>query len=435
MANLSETSTFDAGVYQLELTDPVIGGPSGISNTPLKNLANRTKYLKDHVDALETSRAPLDSPVLTGNPTAPTPASTDNDTSIATTAFVKTAIQSLVSGMRNRFINGDFRVDQRNKGSAVSVPISSSAVYPVDRWFVQNLGGGGAFTAQRSTDAPAGFTNSLSITTSSTASISAGDSRILAHYFEGNLLYDTDFGLATASAITLTFRVKSSLAGTFSACFSNADLTRIYGFTFVINAANTWETKSIVIPGDVSGTWAKDENWGARLQINLGSGNDMLQSSAGAWQSTGNGRGVVGGVSLISTASAYLRIAGCQLEAGNSSTPFERRAFGYELFLCQRYYEEVWCQWATAWGAGMNNFNSKFKVSKRTVPTMVCYADSNPFTKTGAIGNVWNATNSANMPIGAAFADTNQTDGFVIDYNSINSNAKNMRATVTASAE
>lgn len=54
MANLPESSTFDAGVYQLELTDPVIGGPSGVSNAPLKNLANRTKYLKDHVDALES---------------------------------------------------------------------------------------------------------------------------------------------------------------------------------------------------------------------------------------------------------------------------------------------------------------------------------------------------------------------------------------------
>lgn len=92
MSNLPESSTFDAGVYQLELTDPVIGGPSGISNTPLKNLANRTKYLKDHVDALESSRAPLNSPALTGNPTAPTPSLADSDTSIATTEFVKGAI-------------------------------------------------------------------------------------------------------------------------------------------------------------------------------------------------------------------------------------------------------------------------------------------------------------------------------------------------------
>jgi len=94
MANLPESSTFDAGVYQIELTDPVIGGPSGVSNAPLKNLANRTKYLKDHVDALESSRAPLASPALTGTPTAPTAAANTNTTQIATTAFVNAEIAS-----------------------------------------------------------------------------------------------------------------------------------------------------------------------------------------------------------------------------------------------------------------------------------------------------------------------------------------------------
>ncbi|CAN7244213.1 hypothetical protein LJR045_000999 [Microbacterium sp. LjRoot45] len=41
--------------------------------------------------------APKASPALTGNPTAPTPSPGDNDTSIATTAFVATAIAALIS--------------------------------------------------------------------------------------------------------------------------------------------------------------------------------------------------------------------------------------------------------------------------------------------------------------------------------------------------
>ena len=49
MANLTEVSNFDAGVYQIEVTDPVQGGSSGIINTPLKNLANRTKWLYDQL--------------------------------------------------------------------------------------------------------------------------------------------------------------------------------------------------------------------------------------------------------------------------------------------------------------------------------------------------------------------------------------------------
>lgn len=94
MANLPESSTFDAGVYQLELTDPVIGGPSGVSNAPLKNLANRTKYLKDQVDSLASTKAPLASPAFTGAPTVPTAAAGTNTTQAASTAFVSAAVSA-----------------------------------------------------------------------------------------------------------------------------------------------------------------------------------------------------------------------------------------------------------------------------------------------------------------------------------------------------
>jgi microcystin-dependent protein len=52
MANLTESSTYEAGIYQLETSDPCLAGPSGVLNTPHKQLANRTKFLKDAVDVL-----------------------------------------------------------------------------------------------------------------------------------------------------------------------------------------------------------------------------------------------------------------------------------------------------------------------------------------------------------------------------------------------
>lgn len=51
----------------------------------------------DHVHPTDTSRAPVNSPTFTGDPKAPTPAPGDNDTSVATTAFVQTAIGSLAA--------------------------------------------------------------------------------------------------------------------------------------------------------------------------------------------------------------------------------------------------------------------------------------------------------------------------------------------------
>ena len=56
MANLTETSTYDAGVYQIETTDSVVGGATGIANKAAINLANRTNWLKAQVEA----KQPLD---------------------------------------------------------------------------------------------------------------------------------------------------------------------------------------------------------------------------------------------------------------------------------------------------------------------------------------------------------------------------------------
>lgn len=92
MADLLEQSTWDPGVYQFEETDAVQGGPDGIDNKPLKNLANRTRYLLDEVE----KRAPLINAALTGTPTAPTAAPGTNSTQIATTAFIAAALAALV---------------------------------------------------------------------------------------------------------------------------------------------------------------------------------------------------------------------------------------------------------------------------------------------------------------------------------------------------
>ena len=54
MANLRETATWESGIYQLETTDPVVGGVDGISNKQAIQLANRTGYLKSEVEALKS---------------------------------------------------------------------------------------------------------------------------------------------------------------------------------------------------------------------------------------------------------------------------------------------------------------------------------------------------------------------------------------------
>ncbi|KHN91505.1 hypothetical protein BSK71_07635 [Pectobacterium actinidiae] len=109
MANLSENPQWVDGIYQIETSDPVVGGPDGVSNRQAKELASRTRYLKEeqektgsdlatHVAAADphTQYAPKVNPSFTGTPKAPTPATDSNSQQVATTAFVRSALAGLV---------------------------------------------------------------------------------------------------------------------------------------------------------------------------------------------------------------------------------------------------------------------------------------------------------------------------------------------------
>lgn len=99
MGIITEQQQWEDEVYLIEKQDKVLGGELGVINVQAKQLANRTKYLKGQLDTINQERtgyAPKVSPEFTGVPTAPTANSGTNNTQIATTAFVKTAIAALV---------------------------------------------------------------------------------------------------------------------------------------------------------------------------------------------------------------------------------------------------------------------------------------------------------------------------------------------------
>jgi hypothetical protein len=239
------------------------------------------------------------------------------------------AVQSL--GFRNRIINGDMRIDQRNAGAAVT----TDAAYPVDRFYMGKVNDG-AFSAQRSTTAPAGFTNSLQFTTTAAdSSLAAGQFQFIVQRIEGFNIADLGWGAAGAQSVTLSFWVRSSLTGTFGGALQNNGASRSYPFTYTINAANTWEFETITIPGDTSGTWLTNSGNGISLVIGLGVGS-TYSGTAGAWASA-DLQSATGAVSVIGTNGATFYITGIQLEAGSVATPFERRDYGRELMMCQRY--------------------------------------------------------------------------------------------------
>jgi len=270
-------------------------------------------------------------------------------------------------GFRNRIINGDMRIDQRNAGAAVT----ASGNFPVDRFSVVNSTDG-AFSAQQDSSAPVGFVNSVKFTTTTAdATLTGAQNSAFSHRIEGTNIADLAWGTANAKTITLSFWVRSSLTGTFGGSLINSAANRSYPFTYSITVADTWEQKSVTIPGDTSGTWLTTTGMGLRVTFGLGAGPDR-SGTAGAWNSNNN-FSATGAVSVIGTLNATWYVTGVQLEVGSVATPFERRPFGTELALCQRYYYRISEVASNAVGmcAATTNarLNITFPTTMRAAPT------------------------------------------------------------------
>ncbi|MFI0489777.1 MAG: phage tail protein [Yersinia sp. (in: enterobacteria)] len=171
MANLPETPQWEEGVYQIEVSDPVLGGPDGISNRQAKQLASRTSYLKQkvekggtdlaaHIAAADphTQYAPKASLTFTGTPTAPTPAANDNSKKLVTTEFVARAIAALAGTAPETLdtlkeladaLGNDpnFATTVLNKLAEKLAKDQNGADIPDPALFVKNLGLGGIASA------------------------------------------------------------------------------------------------------------------------------------------------------------------------------------------------------------------------------------------------------------------------------------------------
>jgi hypothetical protein len=276
-----------------------------------------------------------------------------------------------LQGFRNRIINGDMRIDQRNAGAAVTL---TTDLFVVDRFYARTQSATNS-TAQRSTTAPSGFNNSLLVTIGTGASPSSSATNAIRQEIEGFNVADLGWGTASAKTVTISFWVRSSLTGTFGGALSNAGLNRAYPYTYSISSANTWEYKTITIPGDTSGTWATDNSSGIRFWVDLGTGTDK-QGTAGSWAAA-DYRAASGCVQLVATTGATLYITGVQLEVGSVATPFERIDYGTELAMCQRYYHKLAAASQDPFGLGqgfsttVGDILTFFPTTMRIAPTAV----------------------------------------------------------------
>jgi len=345
------------------------------------------------------------------------------------------------NGFKNRIINGAMQIDQRNAGALNT----NANGYITDRFYVAQTTNGKLNAQQNlnSVTPPAGFTNYLGVTVVSAYSVTSSDIYYINQPIEGYNTADFAFGTASAATVTLSFWVRSSLTGTFGVRLINSAGNRSYVATYNISSANTWEQKSVTIPGDTTGTWIGATN-GIGIQVlwTLAAGSNF-QSTANSWQN-GNYTTTSAQTQLVGTNGATFYITGVQLEKGVTATSFDCRPITTELQLCQRYYEKTYAQGVAPGTAGVVGYNtnggltnlntaahgcrgySSFRVIKRATPTVVCY------DTLGNNGKVNFPDTTANVTIG--YQD--QVDsGFIVEAASASSADGRMYWHWTATAE
>lgn len=239
-------------------------------------------------------------------------------------------------GSKNAIINGDFRVSQRGDySSAVS---ASSGTYYMDRWkiYASSMTG----TIQHTTVSVNGVTKRAA---KLTATNTASGEFLLEQYVE-------HLNLQAGQIYTASCLVRS-----------NVNNVRIRSYD--TNAG--WVTGT---PYSGSGSWQK-----ITLTFTL----TATPTNGTPFQM----------YSTSQTSGDYVEFTDFQLEAGSVATPFDRRPYGTELALCQRYFENViwivngyWAQWT---GAEFYGAQYQFLVEKRAAPSISGFTSSGYWVAAG----------------------------------------------------
>jgi len=280
---------------------------------------------------------------------------------------------------RNLIINGDMSIAQR--GTSVT-GLANSPAFIIDRFSYRRNGTWTTvqYTMSQETDAPTGqgFVKSLKITpTTAEASVPNGAFSAANYAIEGQDLQLLKYGTSNAESLTLSFWVKSNKTGTYVCAFLNVSSNKLISKAYTIDSSNTWEKKSITIPGDTVSSYSNDNTVGLNIYWGLAAGTDWTSGSlSDTWQTSSNANYFPSQVNLADSTSNYINFTGVQLEVGTSASDFEFLPYDVNLQRCQRYFEMLVGTNGGVIGYGYGSGSDtartmwQFKVQKRAVPSM-----------------------------------------------------------------
>jgi hypothetical protein len=269
-------------------------------------------------------------------------------------AFINEGLGSF--SFRNKIINGAMEIAQRgNTFTNQATTSSPNGPYTLDRWKNNRASDVPGLTVTQSTDAPQGFINSMRLQRVS------GNTSNASTYIFHTLAREDSIPLA-GETVTLSFYAKAganySASGNTISIQSQTTTTdsdtKVYSFSSPV----TVDAKNFTL----TTSWQ-------RFSTTFTLGSAIKQFGFLVFSGTTS-------AALTGTAGAddSWYATGFQLEEGSVATPFERRPYGTELRLCQRYFTRFGpfsleaYQGATGFVRALNTI-VPLPVEMRTTPT------------------------------------------------------------------
>jgi hypothetical protein len=304
-------------------------------------------------------------------------------------------------------INGNFEIAQELLlNTQVTIP-NASTKYVADQWQCQYAHGANTAVFKGQVAGPGGahLGNSGNylemIATTPSAMAAGGDFAMILQPIEGLRWAKLSYGASVAKSVVISFWAFATIAGTATLAVRNAGNNRSYLADFTINTPNTFEYKSVIVPGDITGTWVATTAMSTVLSFCFG-GNTNYNGISGTWQGT-NSIKTTATTNFFATANNRVVLAGVTIMPGSDipsqlQAPLLQRTLPEEILLCQRYYEKSHDLGLPLIGttssfleqyvvSGIGNYQTTsipFKVRKRASPGLTFYP-----TNGGAAGNIY----------------------------------------------
>ena len=339
-------------------------------------------------------------------------------------SYQQSRVDALLSGYMpltqtsNMFWNPAMDVDQVNVGAA-RTGVGATNISLIDGVAYFQQGPPSArVTAQQVSDAPPGYLKSLKLTvTTAEASMTAGHWVGLDAGIEGYVMQRLGWGTSNALPIVIGFWVKVNRPGPYSFAVGNNAGNRQYIVGYTVYTANVWEYKTVIIPGDVTGTWTGTMNLGMiYVYWTVASGTTLQTTTPNTWITAFDLATQVG-VNGVAATSDTFQITGIMAHPGNivvpqTRAPYLMPRFQDALTWSQRYYEKSYDyettpgtvtangknknQWqlTTAQTAAFYDIYQAFRVVKRAAPTITGYSPV-----TGASGKFRDEVSNADITL------------------------------------